>query len=392
MTTPTEPPVRPAALRPLRAWTDFDRLAKGRTDDPKIIGSAALLTILLHLSLFFWVLPWLGTALQMSRNASTASVTAAPPPIEYVLTPLTPADQQALKYIETNPNAPVAKPIETNNISSRDQRVAQPNPNPNGNSDKPRTDGDQLNSPKILEGTLSKPVPAPATPPTPNTQQSPQPTQASAPTAPVIAAQPTAFPAKPTSTDGDGIRFDEKPPEKPSDKPADSTQPPTTADAEPSPRLRPGPLTPDVVAESAATATPESRQSLAVKTHAGPMLKETQGTHNAATNLASVDAKFTPFGAYQEMMYEAIASEWDNECAKFSFNLRDAGTAVEIQFSINSQGEIADLQVLNSTATRGATLMCVNAIKVPAPYSAWSKEMVAVLGNSTEFRITFYYR
>ena len=394
MTPPTQQPVSPTAPRPTRAWTDFDQLSKRSEDDPKIIGSAILLTLLLHGMLFFWILPWLSAALQMPRYTSSISASLAPPPppIEYVLTPMTPADQQAMRYMETNPNAPVTPPEPTNNISNRDQRVAQPNPNPNGNSDKPRTDGQQLNTQKIIEGELSKPAPAPAPPPpTPVTPPAPKPAAAAQPTAPVVAAAPAALPAKPTSTDGEGIRFDENPPEKPAEKPMDTTLPPTVAQQQPKPRVRPGPLTPEVVAESAAAATPESRPNLAVKTHPGPVVEEKQGTHNAGTNLA-VDAKFSQFGAYLGMMYEAISSQWDDECANFSFNQRDAGTAVETQFTIDPKGEITDLQVVDSTASRGATLMCVNAIKLPAPYGIWSKEMVALLGTGQTVRITFYYQ
>lgn len=390
MTTPTQPPVSPATTRPLRAWTDFDQLNKRREDDPKIIGSAVLLTFVLHAALFFWILPWLGTAMQMSRGMTNQSAGLPPPSVEYILTPLTPADQQAMRYIETNPNAPAVPPLPTNNISNRDQRVAQPNPNPNGNSDKPRTNGDQLNSQKIVQGSLSKPAPAPS-PPTPVAPPAQKPAAAAEPTAPVTAAAPAALPAKPMATDGEGIRFDEKPPEKPADKPADTTLPPSVAQQQPNPRSRPGPLTPDFVAASAAAVTPESRQSLDVKTHEGPLLKETQGTHNAGINPA-VDAKFSQFGGYLEMMYEAISSQWDNECENYSFNLRDAGTAVAIQFVINPKGEVTELQVLDSNATRGATLMCVNAIKLPAPYGVWSKEMVALLGTGQTVRITFYYR
>ena len=374
----------------MRAWTDFDRLSQPREDDPKIIGSAILLTILLHGMLFFWILPWLGNAMQMSRATSSQSAGLAPPPVEYVLAPLTPADQQAMRYMETNPNAPTVKPDATNNISNRDQRAAQPNPNPDGNSDKPQTDGQQLNTQKIVQGDLSRPAPAPS-PPAPVTPPAQKPAVAARPAAPVAAAAPPALPAKPTSTDGEGIRFEEKPPEKPADKPVENPLPPTIAQARSNPRLRDGPLTPDVVAQSAADATPETRPSLAVKTHAGPVVEEKKGTHNAGIAPA-VDAKFNQFGAYLQMMFEAISSQWDNDCANFSFNQRDAGTVVEVEFTLDSKGGVTGLQVADTTATRGATLLCVNAIKLPAPYGVWSKEMVALLGEAQTVRISFYYQ
>jgi hypothetical protein len=207
----------------------------------------------------------------------------------------------------------------------------------------------------------------------------------------VAAAAPAALPAKATASDGEGIRFEEKPPEKTADRPIESPLPPTVTTTQPNPRLRPGPLTPDVVAESAAEATPEARPNLAVKTHAGPIVEEKRGTHDVAPYMA-VDAKFSQFGAYLEMMYEAISSQWDDECENYSFDLHDAGTEVETDFVINSKGEITELQVANSTAARGPTLMCVNAIKLPAPYGAWSKEMIALLGQEQTVRITFYYQ
>jgi hypothetical protein len=391
VTTPAQPPVKSAAPRPLRAWTDFDRLTQRREDDPKIIVSAILLTILLHGMLFFWILPWVGSAMQISRYATNTPTSATPPPVEYVLTPLTPADQQALRYMETNPNAPVAKPDATSNISDRDQRVAQPIPNPNGHSDKPQTDGQQLNTQKIVQGDLSRPAPAPA-PPMPVTPPAQKPAAAKEPTAPAVAAAaPPALPAKAASSDGEGIRIEEKPLQNFADKPSESPLPPTVANMQPNPRLRPGPLTPDVVAESAAEATPQTRPSLDMKTHAGPIVMERQGTHDVAPYMA-VDAKFTQFGAYLGMMYEAISSQWDDECVNYSFDLHDAGTEVETDFVINSKGEITELKVANSTAGRGPTLMCTNAIKLPAPYGPWSKEMIALLGQEQTVHITFFYQ
>jgi hypothetical protein len=393
MPAPTEPSVRQPDQRELRAWADFDQLTRPRPEERAVIGSALLLTILLHGALFFWVIPWLGNAVRVSP-LSAVPTTPARPPVEYVLTPLTAEDKQAIRYLETNPAAPDSKPVATNNISNRDQHAAQPVPDPNGHSDLPATNGQTANSSKIVAGDTPKPQP-PAPPPTP--APTPEPTKSStasaqptAPPPPQIAMNIPSLPGNVATSDGFGVHISDQPRDTSPSQPAHKI-PPNLAPAPEDYKLPPGPLTPEAVAASAAAATPLERPTLMVQTHDGPILKNTKGTHDQALNPA-VDAKWTPFGAYLQMMFEAIGSEWDIECDRYNFSVQDSGAAVVTTFVINRQGEIESVNVESSSATRGATLLCLNAIKHPAPFGVWTEEMAALLGERQTIQVTFYYQ
>ncbi len=391
MPAPTEQPARPPAPPDLRAWEDFDRLSQTRPEERLAIGSAVLLTLLLHGGLFFWVLPWLGNVVKMTPvSVRAASLTPPPRPVEYALTPATPEDQQAIRYLETNPAAPSSTPVATNNISNRDQRVAQPVPNPDGHSDLPATTGTSVNSSKIVAGDLHKPAPpAPPSataPPTKSASAAPPPT---APPPEQIAMMTPSLPANITSPEGEGVRVSNQPGNTTAQKPAEQT-PPTTETVPDNYKFPPGPLTPEAVAASAAAATPQPRPTLEVQTHAGPIVKNTQGTHVLGS--LGADAKFTAFGAYLQKMYEAIGSEWDIECEDYTFSVQDSGVAVVVTFIINSQGQVESAQVESSSATRGATMLCLNAIQRPTPYGVWTKEMTALLGDRQEIQVTFYYQ
>ena len=391
MPAPIEPPARRPDPLERRAWTDFDRLTQVRPEERAVVGSAVLLTILLHCTLFFWVLPWLGNAVKISPNdlGATAAALPAPPPIEYSLAPLTPEDQKAIRYLEANPAAPASTPVATNNISTRDQRAAQPKPDANGHSDVPVTDGDSANSPKIVAGDEHPPQP-PAPPPRPATKESSA--AAAPPTAPPpqLAMMVPGLRGNVSTSPGDGVRVSDQPGDNSAQKSADKI-PPNPTPAPQDYKLPPGPLTPESVAASAAAATPLERPLLLAHTHAGPILKNAQSTHDAGL-VPGVDAKWTPFGAYLAMMFEAIGAEWDIEFGQYSFSLQDSGSAVETTFVINRQGQIVSAQVDSSSATRGATVLCLNAIRHPAPFGVWTEEMAAQLGDEQTIKITFYYQ
>jgi hypothetical protein len=395
MTAPTQPPARPPAQRELRPWTDFDRLTKPRPEDRVLAGSAVLLALVFHAMMFAWVLPWLDKEVHEPRltGYTTAKTPAQPvPSVEYTLTPATKEDLEAMRYVEANPNAPVAKPDATKNISNRDQRVAQPVPNPNGHSDLPTTDGKQATSVKIVPGVPNpQPVPAAAAPsPSRPAEQTPAPapTPATAPPVVVAANQPS-FLDKNTPPEGEGIRLADKTSNTTTTAKPDDL-PPTVDQQQNQRPLPPGPLTPEIVASRAAAATPETRLDASAKTHEGPLIINIEGTHVGGVAPA-LDSRLTPFGEYLSLMYNAIASAWTVRCREFDFSPRDWGTQVEVSFTLNAQGEIEDVQVDRSTASRSATLLCVNAIKTPAPYAKWTSDMLALLGQHYTMHITFYY-
>jgi hypothetical protein len=62
-----------------------------------------------------------------------------------------------------------------------------------------------------------------------------------------------------------------------------------------------------------------------------------------------------------------------------------------ISFRLNSKGEIAEILKVDGDAGEYGTRASLSAIQERAPYRAWTKEMVAVLGEDQVITFTFYY-
>jgi len=186
---------------------------------------------------------------------------------------------------------------------------------------------------------------------------------------------PEALTGKPDT--GEGIRLEVKPADvssaKPGDDHASATQSPSAqtqpADDSPAPQPR--------------------KQVQSNNVYAGPLLNN---PHDAPSpGIVALDSKITEFGEYQKRLYDAITSQWYLECDRYNFGPQDTGSWVEISFVLNDKGEVEELKVLDSNASQVATQMCVEAIKNPASYGLWTKEMAALLGTRQTIRITFYY-
>ncbi|HTB63732.1 MAG TPA: hypothetical protein VK737_09090 [Opitutales bacterium] len=392
MPAPAQPPPLPPGPPRPRAWVDLDRLTQPRPEERVAAGMAVLLTLLLHGGLFFWVIPWLGNlelaAEKNARYAESATITPTPPPIVYELQPTTPEDQKALRYVEVNPNAPDSQPVATHNISNRDQSAAQPTPDPNGQSDMPATNGTIANAPKIVSGDIQKPAPPPTPAPKPEASTARAAPPPTAPPPSQIAMNTPSLPGTISQSNGEGVMI--------SDHSSDITSPtqtlqnlPNDTTAQKNYQLPSGPLTPQTVAASADAATPQDRPTAEIKTHSGPINKNSKNAHSIGVEAS--DAMKTNYGTYLALMYEAIGQEWDNECAKYSFDVRDDGSAVQVEFILNSKGEVVEAQVEDSNATAGATSLCLNAIKLSAPYGVWTPDMVALLGEQQQIKVTFFY-
>jgi hypothetical protein len=409
VTATTKPPT-PARREP-RGWADFDRLAQARTEDRFTIGSALLLTLLLHGAVLSWI-PWSGRALIVERPKPAP--TAPPPQLEYALAPATPEDIQAMRYVDANPDAPATTAPNTNNFAARDERAAQPNPVPNQQADRPHSVGDIDYSPTIVKGDLRQPAPpqnpsppgtpqpsAPspkAAPPTPPSQAEPAPQKPAPPTQSAKAAQasapstpPDALPGEPGN--GEGVREMEKPVDSPSDAPVEMASeqamaaPPPSVAALQDQAMQP--VTPTPPPTPGANAAP-ARTRVQIHVTSGILMDSSPNVGTAG--IEAVDAKFSKYGEYLSRMFEAICSDWYTECDKFNFSTADYGAKVEIAFVIDPQGQITDLRVLRSNASQAATLLCVNAVQSRAPFGDWTKEMAAQLGAAQTIRISFWYQ
>jgi outer membrane biosynthesis protein TonB len=171
--------------------------------------------------------------------------------------------------------------------------------------------------------------------------------------------------------------------------PSPASAPTIAADVSQPQPPSPNAPTPQPVA-AANVSPPMARTRVELQVPRGPIVVNTRNA--GMGGLEAADARFSKYGEYLERMAEAIASAWDLSCDKYSFTAQDINSEVEVVFSLNSKGEVTDLEVHQSSATQGATLLCVNAVQSRAPYGPWTKEMVAELGANQVIRFTFWYR
>jgi hypothetical protein len=106
---------------------------------------------------------------------------------------------------------------------------------------------------------------------------------------------------------------------------------------------------------------------------------------------SSLDAKATPFGAYDAEMIEAIQSRWDDLLDEVNYNTYRQGRVV-IGFRLNYDGRITDLHVVESTVGDMLGLLCQKAILDPAPYERWPQEMRQTIDKDyRDITFTFFY-
>jgi TonB family protein len=105
----------------------------------------------------------------------------------------------------------------------------------------------------------------------------------------------------------------------------------------------------------------------------------------------SLDAKATPFGAYDAALVEAISHRWftlldDRQYAS------DTHGRVVLNFSLHYDGRVTDIEVGQNTASEVLGLICVKAVRDPQPYAPWPSDMRRMVDNDTRhIQFTFYY-
>jgi outer membrane biosynthesis protein TonB len=106
--------------------------------------------------------------------------------------------------------------------------------------------------------------------------------------------------------------------------------------------------------------------------------------------LASLDAKATPFGAYDAAMIEAISQRWYSLLNERSYASDSRGKVV-LQFILHQDGRISEMNVAENSAGEVLSLLCQKAVLDPAPFSPWPTEMRRILGEKRNIQFTFYY-
>ena len=159
----------------------------------------------------------------------------------------------------------------------------------------------------------------------------------------------------------------------------------------PSPAVAPGDLTLASPKELQQQSQDRPR-TLAQVTHRLPGLQMLQnGGVQAHAIVPSFDTKATLLGDYDAAFIDAVQQYWDDELDRINYGGAETGKVV-LQFHLNYDGRVSDLEVLNSTVGQMMTLMCETAILNPAPYAAWPEDMRHLIGaNYREITFTFYY-
>lgn len=122
----------------------------------------------------------------------------------------------------------------------------------------------------------------------------------------------------------------------------------------------------------------------------GVQMRQEGGVHRQQI-VPSLDAKATPFGAYDRAFIEAVTQRWYDLLDSRQFALDRTGK-VMLRFHLNHDGRVTDMRVLDNTVGDVLGYVCQKAVEDPAPYAAWPSDMRMMVGNDyRDITFTFYY-
>jgi outer membrane biosynthesis protein TonB len=130
----------------------------------------------------------------------------------------------------------------------------------------------------------------------------------------------------------------------------------------------------------------EARQAAKIP---GKKMKQDGGVKRRL-DFSSLDAKATPFGAYDAAFIEAVSQRWYDLVDGRGFTVGQQGRVV-VEFNLKYDGRITDMTVVDSSVGEVLSLFCQKAVLDPAPFAAWPSDMRRTLGDSRAVRFTFYY-
>ena len=278
------------------------------------------------------------------------------------------------RFVETNPDANNNIPDKTDNFGAQNQQAAQPVPDKESQLRMPKTEGrkDFANDSQIVTGELRKPEP---TPPVPPQQQQSAVTRQSQTHPKLEVPLPGYVKSQGDNPDAFGTEVAKFPePSTGADRRVEGDR--NSRDAHGS------------GAEAAKTVRPQpqARPHLA-QVRPGILEERPIGVSNAGH--IAVDAHFRQFGDYLQELIDIVQIQWERIID--SSNVRPKTSHVTIVFRINSQGQIAEIVKVEGDADEYGTGAALSAIRGPAPYRPWTKEMVAVLGDDQTITFVFYY-
>jgi hypothetical protein len=252
-----------------------------------------------------------------------------------------------LMFVNVNPAQATAEaPKDAKFYSDKNSRAA--NPEPDKITDIPKISGNQTVVPKTEDVPREKFTPLQPSPPV----QPPQ------------VAQEELKP-KPAQPPGDLVMAKPAPTPRPTDGDANEAKPPR----------------PRTVKEALAQLQPSQLPGEKMKQDGG-----VQRRHE----MASLDTKATPFGAYDAALVEAISQRWFTLLDERDYASDSRGKVV-LHFRLHYDGRITDMNMTENTAGEVLGLICQKAVLDPAPFAAWPSDMRRTLGDIRSIQFTFYY-
>ncbi len=365
------PSVNPSARRMLvRAWSDPESRST-------LVGLAG---VILFYLLLWLVAPYI-LHFEPAPGASHPPAAAKLFNIELAPDVFTkPAPKPPpFKFVETNPDAPENTPDQTNNFAARNQQVAQEKPTPDGKSDRPALEGKKdFDSTQIVDGHLNQPLEnIEAVPPPTETREAQQ-----SIAAPKLEQNPLPG-------------FEKKQGDDPDSFGSNVVKLPTNPKPIPE-KIEGAKDVPEVEGASANQIAidpqhPRPRPQVVKQQNTRPAIfaENKFGTSNIG-NIA-VDAKWSNYGAYLQRMIDTVQTQWERILID-SRIYPASGSTVTVKFIMDSEGKIARIVNVDSTASDSASRACISGITDRAPYGPWTDDMIAMLGKQQEMTFTFYYQ
>ena len=132
------------------------------------------------------------------------------------------------------------------------------------------------------------------------------------------------------------------------------------------------------------------RTLAAAKALSGEKMKQEGGVRRRV-EITSVDAKATPFGAYDAMFIAAVQGRWYGLLDSRDF-ARDRTGKVVLDFRLNQDGRITEMKEVENDVGELLGLLCQKAVLDPAPFEKWPSDLRRMVGaDYREVRFTFYY-
>ena len=317
--------------------------------------------------------------------------------------PEPPKDEPPLMFVEVSPSqATTEPPKDAKFYSSLNSQAA--NPEASKISNVPKIEGDQTEIVRTHDVPFRQEQEPPAPPPPPEPAPrapdppAPEPVASTPPAPPPPAVEPlrpaiqpreTATPPpppEPTPSLAGPDPLPPAPPVKPEPEPVPINTPGNQALA----MIRPQDTAPPQQPSPPPRARPTKLSQVPSPDHnlAGKKMALDGGALRLA--MTSLDARATPYGAYDAALIYAVQRSWYRLLDDRGYASDDRGKVV-LEFVLHPDGRISNIKIIENSASGLLGIICQRAIEDPEPFDPWPSDMHRMLGDTRRIQFTFYY-